>query len=86
MKCTRKERAVITTRANNRCEYCSKYLNDDEMHVHHIKTRGSGGDNTPSNLITLCGNCHDKAHRALISKDDLRAKIGQYTIEYGVGI
>ena len=82
MKCTIKQRAVITKRANNKCEYCGAYLTDDYTHVHHIKTRGSGGDNTPSNLIALCGKCHDDAHRALISKKDLRAKIGQYTIEY----
>lgn len=28
---------------------------------HHIKTRGSGGDDVPENIITLCRKHHDLA-------------------------
>lgn len=51
------------------CEYCGKW---GYTEVHHIKTRGSGGDDVPSNLVSLCRACHDKAHRGLISKRELK--------------
>lgn len=41
--------------------------------MHHIKTRGSRGDDIRENLISLgewCG-CHTKAHSAEISKAEL---------------
>lgn len=40
------------------CEECST---DDiaVLHVHHLR----GRSNQPSNLITLCANCHDRRHR-----------------------
>ena len=41
------------------------------MHVHHIKTRGSGGDDVRSNLICLCAKHHDQAHRGFITKKEL---------------
>ena len=52
------------------CEYC---LKGGPVHVHHVKTRGSHGDDIPENPISLgewCG-CHAKAHNAQISKAEL---------------
>jgi hypothetical protein len=37
---------------------------------HHVVSQGSGGPDQKLNLIQLC-TCHDKAHRGLISKDEL---------------
>jgi len=49
-----------------------------DLNVHHIDTRGSGGPDDLTNLITLCQNgAHNKAHLGLISKADLRAILSQ---------
>lgn len=41
------------------------------LHVHHIKTKGSGGDDVETNLITLCPKHHDAAHRGYLSAQQL---------------
>jgi hypothetical protein len=46
--------------------------------VHHVDSRGAGGDDVDVNLITLCigpgtNDCHGKAHRGLINREDLRS-------------
>lgn len=35
---------------------------DFELHAHHIVPRSAGGNDTLSNLATLCRNCHHKIH------------------------
>ncbi|MEM4204717.1 MAG: HNH endonuclease signature motif containing protein [Candidatus Methanomethylicaceae archaeon] len=45
--------------------------NVEELDVHHIHTRGAGGDDDPMNLITLCRRHHDMAGTGLISKAEL---------------
>ena len=64
----KKNKKLIDNKKHN-CEYCGKencYTN-----THHIKSKGSGGDDTEDNLIELCGDCHLKAHSEVISKEDL---------------
>jgi hypothetical protein len=48
------------------------------LHAHHIETRGSGGDDTLENIITLCPGAHDQAHRGKISKEELRKILTLY--------
>ena len=63
-----KNKKLINDKKHN-CEYCGKkncYTN-----THHIKSKGSGGDDTEDNLIELCSNCHVKAHGGEISKQEL---------------
>jgi hypothetical protein len=48
---------------DGRCLVCGKF---DELHPHHIHTRGAGGDDSLENGITLCAFCHDRAHRGII--------------------
>lgn len=36
------------------------------VEVHHIKERNEGGDNSPSNLVACCSNCHSKIHLDII--------------------
>lgn len=52
----------IRQRDNFTCRRCGKYgpNGGGELHVHHIKPRGRGGSDDPSNLITLCLDCHSK--------------------------
>ena len=51
------------------CEFCGK--KNCWTNKHHIKSKGSGGDDIEDNLIELCSNCHVKAHSGEISKQEL---------------
>ncbi len=51
------------------CEYCGKR---GWTNMHHIKSKGSGGNDTKENLIELCGECHRKVHDGIIKKEELR--------------
>lgn len=42
------------------CVKCGRYLHDN-VHVHHRKLRKQGGKDSLSNLIALCGPCHNIA-------------------------
>lgn len=68
------KKAIETARLDY-CEYCFRHTKIDSVnigHVHHIKSKGSGGDDAKENLIHLCYLCHDLAHRGKISKEKLR--------------
>jgi hypothetical protein len=42
------------------------------LQVHHIKSKGSGGNDTKNNLICLCYVHHRETHDGNISRDKLR--------------
>ena len=50
------------------CEICGKKTNTEK---HHIKTKGSGGDDVSDNLIEVCRNCHIRIHTGEIPKQVL---------------
>jgi len=61
----------INERDNRTCQKCGYYkeVMDSEgnkyrvpLEVHHIIPLAIGGSNLPDNLITLCHECHAKAH------------------------
>ena len=52
------------------CEVCG----DWQFQVHHIRTRGAGGDDDPRNLMCLCPEHHTEIHR--IGNDKFGAKYG----------
>ena len=52
------------------CEACQR---DKADSVHHIKYRSLGGDNSISNLMALCRNCHYQAHNGKLSADYLQS-------------
>ena len=59
------------------CTKCGASKEDAlELHAHHIKPRGDGGDDSIDNLTTLCIECHAKAHSGTMRGDFLsrRAK------------
>lgn len=63
-----KNQKLIDDKKHN-CEYCHKkncYTN-----THHIKSKGSGGNDTKDNLIELCSECHRKVHDGIIEKQEL---------------
>lgn len=51
------------------CQICYRsYPHDDHgLHCHHVKSYGAGGSNDPSNLVTLCWECHTKVHNGEIT-------------------
>ena len=52
------------------CEVCGNMAVD----IHHISSRGMGGNPSKDNignLIGLCRSCHDKAHSGEITQEEL---------------
>ena len=58
-------REYVLFRDGHKCQCCKGRSKDTKLHVHHIKSRKTGGD-APNNLITLCSECHAKYHRGEI--------------------
>lgn len=50
----------VLARDNYTCQACKK--KNVKLCVHHIIYRSLGGTNTPSNLITVCSECHTAAN------------------------
>lgn len=55
-------REYIIERDNFTCQDCGKFYFDKGLAVHHRLALYKGGNNNPSNLITLCEKCHLKRH------------------------
>lgn len=53
-------RRKILKRDNYKCVECGS---DEKLNVHHIIQRSKGGDNSESNLVTLCLKCHAEKHK-----------------------
>ena len=43
-----------------RCQVCGSM---QCLQVHHLKLRSQSGGDVEQNLITLCAECHEQAHR-----------------------
>ena len=56
-------RKAIYQRDGYACALCG-----DPRHlaIHHVLPRGSGGGNSPFNLITLCRVCHGAVHGTML--------------------
>lgn len=52
-------RQRVLQRDDWRCQRCGAM---SELEVHHQQSRGYLGDDSESNLITLCHRCHAKLH------------------------
>ena len=53
-------RNQVLRRDGWRCQLCGT---SNDLHVHHVKSRSSLGDDTMRNLITICAKCHESFHR-----------------------
>ena len=40
------------------CPECHRWRTLDQMHIHHIKSLGAGGDDSIENIAWLCYKCH----------------------------
>lgn len=65
-------REYVLFRDGHKCQG-KKGCKNNILNVHHIESRKIGG-NSPSNLITLCKNCHDDYHKCKLT---LNLKRGQ---------
>jgi len=52
----------VFERDRYRCRNCHHLFPKNMLAPHHIKSVGSGGDDTGDNLITVCSFCHFKIH------------------------
>ena len=55
----RKLAQAVLKRDGNRCQHCGCHTNSPP---HHVKYRSQGGDDSESNLKTLCVRCHRGVH------------------------
>jgi predicted HNH restriction endonuclease len=53
-------RLQVLRRDGWRCQKCGVSTN---LHVHHIEPRSALGDDSETNLITLCAGCHEIIHQ-----------------------
>jgi predicted HNH restriction endonuclease len=67
-------KSAIEAARKDYCELCGRR---GVIHVHHIKSKGSGGNDEADNLVSLCPVCHDKVHRGLISREALERMRGR---------
>jgi 5-methylcytosine-specific restriction endonuclease McrA len=54
-------RALVRERAEGLCELPG--CGAQGHHAHHKRRRSQGGEDTPANLMWLCGDCHESIHR-----------------------
>lgn len=66
---------VAKIRAKGYCMMSGKGECWGGLDVHHIRTRGSGGDDVEDNLILLCRNHHNLAGTHFITRAELYAAI-----------
>jgi len=62
-----KLREKILRRDNWRCQICGSRIN---LQVHHHYFRSHSGEDRDENLITLCYDCHSKAHHVKVLSDE----------------
>ena len=54
-------RQQVFERDGWRCQSCGRTT---QLQVHHLQFRSRSGEDAESNLITLCAQCHERAHAA----------------------
>ena len=57
----------------DRCVMCRKGAHEAQLYVHHIVPQHDGGGDSPSNLLTLCWECHVNAHRYIAAVEQKQA-------------
>lgn len=63
------ENKKLLQEKTGKCQVCGK---KSKTEMHHIKTRGSGGNDTEENLVEVCRICHTKIHKGNIPKEKLK--------------
>ena len=58
-------------------DHCVACGSKEHLTQHHLVPRSMGGNDEDSNLLTLCGSCHAKAHQ--VKADLLVARMDALT-------
>lgn len=59
---------AVDHRDKRTCRACGRKSNPEAIgltkrgHRHHLVLRSAGGEDVPSNVVTLCFSCHDDVH------------------------
>lgn len=73
--------AIEQARQRDGCCLLGLYTQDGcsgGFDVHHIETRGSGGDDVVTNLVCLCRKHHNLVHAGYYTKNQLRWLLWRY--------
>jgi 5-methylcytosine-specific restriction endonuclease McrA len=66
-------RQYVYERDEGKCRDCGKEVELYECNIHHVFELNQGGTNHPTNLKTLCKDCHKKRHPFMMdAKDKMR--------------
>lgn len=60
--CGQLQREMVTQVLNRDGWTCQLCGSRRDLQVHHLRFRSQGGDDTPTNLLTLCRRCHAELH------------------------
>ena len=52
-------RQLVLKRDRQFCQRCDRHFRKNQLTVHHLLPRADGGWDDMSNLVTLCGACHN---------------------------
>jgi len=74
-------KAYVLHRDGYQCKKCK--TKKGKLHVHHVVFRSNGGTDTPSNLMTLCEDCHDRLHNGEFEIKGIRSKT-KHATEVGI--
>lgn len=66
----------VYKRDNGLCQYCGKPTPYEDSHCHHALELSEHGTNHPSNLKTLCRECHKNRHPFMKSAKDKHCGMG----------
>lgn len=67
-----KARRAVYVRSQGLCEArCCDGCTGQYEQAHHRRRRSQGGNDTPANLVAICGPCHDYIHRHPAEAEEL---------------
>lgn len=67
-------KAYVLHRDGYKCQFCKGKSKDPRLECHHVKPRGKGGTDKPTNQLTLCSTCHEKVHSGEITLAERQLK------------
>jgi hypothetical protein len=76
-------RKLVFERDDYACQLCGvlgDQAGEADLHLHHQELRSEGGSNEPSNLVTLCQNCHYHHHSTRPDEDEIQVNLDEYDI------
>lgn len=81
-----RRREVVYRRDKYQCQNCGRRgssRGNAELHAHHIVPKSKGGSHNPSNLVTLCQQCHSAVHGRPIGFNNTRSSRSSSTTSAG---